>query len=112
MISIIKGSFNSDKTMKIVEIANNEGNNNKNVLIIRRFSIEGLLPIDNIIVAKSSDENISSLILNADVIIIDEIGSMIEGVELVHLANLGKQVYYTAYRLESDMPFDKVIEVN
>lgn len=98
--------------MEIIRIAKLENNKHKNVLIIIKFDIKDEISFKNITVAKSTDDNIANLISNADVIIIDEIGSMTEGVELVHLANLGKQVYYTAQRLDPDMPFDRIIEVD
>lgn len=112
MITVIKGNVGSGKTTKIIELANSTGENGKEVLIIRPYPVEGLLEIDNITLTQAADENLVHLIDNADVILIDETGTMLEGIELVYLDNLGKNIYYTAQRLEQDMPYDEIIEVD
>lgn len=112
MITVIKGISRTGKIMKVIEIANQQGeDNHKKVLIITQFPFEYLLSLDNIVLAKASDENITNLINNAEIILIDEVGTMIEGVELVYLSNLGKEVYYTAQRLAEDMPYDEIIDI-
>lgn len=112
MITVIKGISRTGKIMKVIEIANQQGeDNHKEVLIITQFPFEDVLSLDNIVLAKASDENITNLINSAEIILIDEVGTMIEGVELVYLSNLGKEVYYTAQRLEEDMPYDEIIDI-
>lgn len=111
MITVVKGSKGYKKTMEVIRIAKLKDNKHKNVLIITKFDIKDEISLENITVAKSTDDNIADLIANANIILIDEVGSLIEDIELIHLANIGKQVYYTAQTLRADMPFDEVIEI-
>lgn len=116
MITVIQGGTGSGKTMRLIEIANEKSKQNNKVLIITLFSLEiqGLDHNNNIIIALSSDVNLSKLIESADVIMIDESYHVFkhEQVDLGNLENLGKDVYYTVHKLLPGVKYDNIIEVD
>lgn len=116
MITVINGGTGSGKTVRLIEIANELGSENKKVLIITLFSLElpGLIYRNNVIIALSSDVKLQDLIKDADVIIIDDSYHVFkhEQVNLNELAKMNKEIYYTVQELLPNMIYDNIIEVN